>query len=399
VRLTRALRAQHATTGPHHARLSPVLPSRQPYRLTADRLIGLRRALAAFKGTHAYHNFTPQLKVGDATTVRYVTDVAASEPFLIGDDEEYVHLTIVGQSFLLNQIRHMVGLAADVAAGAAPPQMSQWVFSPGEIKLPLAPAEGLYLDKCFFTAYDARFASGVGGLAGAHNTLTDLSPAATAATVDFRQTVIWKHMAQAVAAPFSAYLRDLTTNPVRYSLKFSAAAVRAVRGEGSAAAGKRTRDAAFAEPARALLETDAARAVIFDGGAVSKVAREKKEWKVKLAAEKERIRGAQVARRDAKAQSREDGDAAAASAAAPESAEPPAPLDGAASAAATSAAPPAANARSAEWSSKSFGARNRSASKGPYWQGGKGRHEKDAAAPPQATTQVWRPTKKPRVFS
>ncbi len=325
--------------------------------------------------------------------MRYVTDVAASEPFFIGDDDEYVHLTIVGQSFLLNQIRHMVGLAADVAAGAAPPQMSQWVFSPGEIKLPLAPAEGLYLDKCFFTAYDARFASGVGGMAGAHNTLTDLSPAATAATEDFRQTVIWKHMAQAVAAPFSAYLRDLTTNPVRYSLKFSAAAVRAVRGEGGNAAGKRTRDAAFAEPARALLETDAARAVIFDGGAVSKVAREKKEWKFKLAAEKERIRGAQEARRDAKAQSREDGSAAAAAAVAPETSEPSAPLADAASA----AAPPAADARP-DWSSKNFGARNR-ASKGPYWQGGKGRHERGSEPPPAAPTQVWRPQKKLRVFS
>ena len=85
------------------------LLARGPYRLSADRLLILRKALSAFKGTHAYHNFTPHLKVGDATTVRYVTEAIAGEPFNVGE-EEYVYLTIVGQSFLLNQIRHMVSV-------------------------------------------------------------------------------------------------------------------------------------------------------------------------------------------------------------------------------------------------------------------------------------------------
>lgn len=122
----------------------------QGFRCTEAQLASLREMLAKYKGTHAFHNFSPRISSGDATAMRYIVDCTASKPFLVGSGPtalEYTHITIVGQSFLLNQIRHMVGLAVDVVRGAAPPFAIDLAFSSGGIKLPIAPAEGLYLDQ------------------------------------------------------------------------------------------------------------------------------------------------------------------------------------------------------------------------------------------------------------
>ena len=134
----------------------------------------LRATLARFCGTHSFHNFTPKLMAGDATTNRYVTECAPSRPFLVGEGAaalEFVHVTVAGQSFLMNQIRHMVGLAVDVARGAAPELTLDLAFTGGSLRMPLAPAEGLYLDQCLFVAYDKRFGRD-------HPSMTHLAPAA-----------------------------------------------------------------------------------------------------------------------------------------------------------------------------------------------------------------------------
>ena len=149
---------------------------------------------------------------GDSATVRYISDARVSAPFVVGD-VEYVKFTIVGQSFLMNQIRHMVGILIDVVRGAAHPQMLSLALGNHVVKLPLAPAEGLYLAQIFFTAYDSKFGK-------THPSLTYLSAAATQRQTQFREAHIWTHIHSIVRQyrPFEVYISSFLDSPMSYRM-------------------------------------------------------------------------------------------------------------------------------------------------------------------------------------
>ena len=209
---SRATLALTSTPGPH-------------FRISDAVLKRLEAAVACFKGTHAFHNFTPRLTFGDASTSRYISDARVSPPFVVGEGDaalECVRVTFVGQSFLLNQIRHMVGLAVDVARGATPTFMMQVAFGYAVVKLPLAPAEGLYLDRCFYVAYDRQTQAlpppGRGVERKEYPLMTQRSPSGEAATEAFRRDVLLPHMLHSVSEvrPFHAYIRGLLDDPMHY---------------------------------------------------------------------------------------------------------------------------------------------------------------------------------------
>ena len=91
------------------------------FRLGSDQLELLRGALKAYCGTKPYHNFTSGKFPDDANAQRFIVSFDCTDPFV---DErtglEWVLLSVVGQSFLIHQIRKMVGLAVEVCRGAAP---------------------------------------------------------------------------------------------------------------------------------------------------------------------------------------------------------------------------------------------------------------------------------------
>jgi len=237
----------------------------QGYRLPEYLWERLNTCVKAYNGTKAYHNFTPRMTFGDASTVRFMSDVRVSKPFLVGGAKgtsstsiggagataaaavaagaasaaadasttssssstsgsaapaaagsdtgmEYVRFTLDGQSFLYNQIRHMVGLAADVTRGAAPPNMMDVAFSHGVVKLPLAPAEGLYLAHCKFVAYDRKWSS------PPLRPLTFLSSEANGRSQRFKEEVLWPTMHASIVGgdkPFHKYIAELTEDPMR----------------------------------------------------------------------------------------------------------------------------------------------------------------------------------------
>ncbi len=245
-------------------------PADYSFRVSAETHARFAAAIGRYVGTHAYHNFTPRMTCGDAGTLRYMNNVTVSQPFLVrvkvkadapaptpaaatatpanasstsasagaSDDSpaqapaaaastvtaaapadqqqelelEFVRVTIVGQSFLLNQIRHMVGLAADIARGAVPASLMDIAFSHVIMRLPLAPAEGLYLHHCLFTHYDAKFAA-------SHAALTTLPPDGQALQTAFLENVIWPHIAATAAGPtrpFETYLATTDASPGLY---------------------------------------------------------------------------------------------------------------------------------------------------------------------------------------
>jgi tRNA pseudouridine38-40 synthase len=86
------------------------------YRITKETLNEMNSVLKMYHGTHNYHNFTSGKKFIDPSAKRYIISMECSEPF-IRDNIEFVVITVKGQSFMLHQIRKMVGLAIAVCRG------------------------------------------------------------------------------------------------------------------------------------------------------------------------------------------------------------------------------------------------------------------------------------------
>jgi tRNA pseudouridine38-40 synthase len=281
------------------------------FRLRASEWETLRNVLQKFCGTRSFHNFTPRLEAGDATTVRYITECVPSKPFIVGEGAEameFVHVTIQGQSFLLNQIRHMIGLTIDRVRGQCGESVMDLAFSGGSFKLPLAPAEGLYLGQCYFLAYDRRYGKD-------HQSMTVLRPHAAERMKDFMENVIWRHIGKSVLGekkPFHEYMEEMRTNPLNYKFRppppmqmkalerFQAQQARKqarheyyhVNNSGSNPLEKPafefdhriTKDSTAAESALNSIVFQPA--VINHNGPVSKQAKEKSDWKKKIRQEK-----------------------------------------------------------------------------------------------------------------
>lgn len=80
----------------------------------------------------------------DPAARRYIISFSA-ELKQIADDP-WVKLVVVGQSFMLHQIRKMVGMAVAVVRGVAPPECLRLALDPDrDLNTPMAPALGLFL--------------------------------------------------------------------------------------------------------------------------------------------------------------------------------------------------------------------------------------------------------------
>ncbi len=77
----------------------------------------------------------------------------------------WVRLAVQGQSFMLHQIRKMVGMALAVMRGAAPAAaLDAALLSPAVLSTPMAPEHGLYLCECFYHGYNSRLGQEHGAL-------------------------------------------------------------------------------------------------------------------------------------------------------------------------------------------------------------------------------------------
>lgn len=138
------------------AHAAPELPPVPP---TAS-LASLNHVLSQFVGTHSFHNFTPRARFGDGNVKRYILSFQALPDVCVVQDRRIIILEVVGQSFLLNQIRRMVGAALGVHRGVLPPEhIVTALQSPGHVATPLAPELGLYLAESIFGAYNKRWAA------------------------------------------------------------------------------------------------------------------------------------------------------------------------------------------------------------------------------------------------
>ncbi|KAG8575506.1 hypothetical protein GDO81_009581 [Engystomops pustulosus] len=125
------------------------------FRLPREDFHHVNRLVSFYKGTHSFHNFTRGKLSDDPSARRHIYSIFCSEPF-VRHGVEFVRIVVTGQSFMLHQIRKMVGLIIAVMKGAATPEFLPLSMQVSKINLPLAPALGLVLECTHFHFHNKR---------------------------------------------------------------------------------------------------------------------------------------------------------------------------------------------------------------------------------------------------
>ncbi|XP_006874127.1 PREDICTED: tRNA pseudouridine synthase A, mitochondrial [Chrysochloris asiatica] len=128
----------------------------ESFRLSAETLRHVNELLACFQGTHNFHNFTSQKGPQEPSARRYILEMHCGEPF-VRDGLEFAVITVKGQSFMMHQIRKMVGLVVAIVRGHAPESLLAHSWGPTKVDVPKAPGLGLVLERVHFDKYNQRF--------------------------------------------------------------------------------------------------------------------------------------------------------------------------------------------------------------------------------------------------
>ena len=229
------------------------------YRISDELRERVHALLGRFSGTHNYYNLTrhkrvynredrpshsadanaaathssepnnaqPAAAAGPVTpghlsfdakrNTRYVLSFGVERAFVDpGSGLQLLVLAVHGQSFMLNQIRKMVGLAVVAARGMVGDGVWARVFKESGLYVPTAPALGLCLDRPNFTLYDAKCKKqqqqqGEEGQAGAEGEGSERPAVAQvyeqheAEIEQFRQSVIYPTICSAEAEQLAFY--------------------------------------------------------------------------------------------------------------------------------------------------------------------------------------------------
>ncbi|KAK9434415.1 pseudouridine synthase [Lipomyces doorenjongii] len=132
--------------------------ARRAYRISAERLDLVRLAMKKYEGPHNFHNFTIGKDFNDPSSRRYMKSLVTSDPKII-EGTEWISIKIHGQSFMLHQIRKMIGMAAQVVRTGAPLDRINEAFNRRKINIPKAPALGLLLERPVYTNFNERLKS------------------------------------------------------------------------------------------------------------------------------------------------------------------------------------------------------------------------------------------------
>lgn len=139
------------------------------YRVSEEDLERFNRILAFYCGTHNFHNFTIGKGPSDPSAQRHIKTFEAGKPFVVKSDLEgeleleWVAVRVHGLSFMLHQIRKMIGFAIlamrlDTYEPAHLTALFARLFAKTEkFNVPKSPALGLFLDHPLFEGYNRKF--------------------------------------------------------------------------------------------------------------------------------------------------------------------------------------------------------------------------------------------------
>jgi len=131
------------------------MQEKRGYRISPDRLVRVREAFRQFVGTNNYYNFTIDKSFKDPSAKRHIKSFEVNDPVVI-NSTEWMSIRVHGQSFMMHQIRKMVGLAMMVVRSGCILSRINETFGPRKIAVGKAPALGLLLEYPLFTHYNEK---------------------------------------------------------------------------------------------------------------------------------------------------------------------------------------------------------------------------------------------------
>lgn len=134
------------------------LDAKRAYRISPERQQRVQDFLNLYLGTHKFHNYTIQKKFNDKSAQRYIKSFKVAEKPIIINDTEWLSLKVHGQSFMMHQIRKMVGMAALCVRCGTHPEIMRQSFGDVIMRIPKAPGLGLLLERPVFDSYNANAA-------------------------------------------------------------------------------------------------------------------------------------------------------------------------------------------------------------------------------------------------
>lgn len=127
------------------------------YRVDEATITRVNEVLKHFEGTKNFHNFTSRKKFEDPSARRFIIEFRCEAPFLVGGDVEFCTIVVKGQSFMMHQIRKMIGLTIAVVRGHTTIDTILRSFDQVRLDIPMAPGLGLVLDQVHYDGYNNRF--------------------------------------------------------------------------------------------------------------------------------------------------------------------------------------------------------------------------------------------------
>jgi len=132
------------------------IAAKQRHRISPERLSRVKAAFARYVGTKNFHNYTVRKQAKDPSAKRHIKSFTVSDtPIEIGGTE-WLSLKVHGQSFMMHQIRKMIGLAALIVRAGCPVERIDETLGEDVVAIPKAPGLGLLLERPVFESYNEK---------------------------------------------------------------------------------------------------------------------------------------------------------------------------------------------------------------------------------------------------
>jgi tRNA pseudouridine38-40 synthase len=136
--------------------------AKRRYRIPTKRIERIQNALTKFVGTRNYHNYTIQKTYKDPSCKRHIKSFQVNpKPILIGagpeeEKTEWLSLKVHGQSFMMHQIRKMVGMITLLIRAGGDLDVMNSSFTEARFSIPKVPGLGLLLERPVFDSYNEQ---------------------------------------------------------------------------------------------------------------------------------------------------------------------------------------------------------------------------------------------------
>jgi len=129
----------------------------EDWRCSENTIADVNKVFKHYLGVHYYHNYTSGKLPMEPSSQRYILEFQAGDPF-VREGMEWSVVKVKGQSFMLHQIRKMVGLGMAIIRGHTGIKTLEDAWGMDRIDIPRAPGLGLMLDQIHYDRYNKRFA-------------------------------------------------------------------------------------------------------------------------------------------------------------------------------------------------------------------------------------------------